>query len=124
MQTRKEYAASLGLAKPGKGRMSKAAHEAIEKAIAEGMEFRDASPRPAAQKSASEPKPVKNDAVNNFAGTPAPSHSGDWFTQVNGKRVTISEKSVCTTCGYSLAYHACLSPSVVGPNSDIVTVWQ
>lgn len=47
MQTRKEYAVSLGLASPGRGRMSKEAHEAIRAAEAEGMVFADkASPKP------------------------------------------------------------------------------
>lgn len=35
----KDYAASLGLAKPGKGRMSREATEAVAKARAEGMTF-------------------------------------------------------------------------------------
>jgi hypothetical protein len=40
--TRREYAASLGLAKPNtRGRLSKEAHEAIAKAEAEGMVFTD-----------------------------------------------------------------------------------
>lgn len=43
MMTRKEYAISLGLAKPGRGRMSKEAHEAIQKAIADGMVFAEGS---------------------------------------------------------------------------------
>jgi hypothetical protein len=37
----REYAISLGLAKPGKGKLSFAAHAAIQKAIADGMEFTD-----------------------------------------------------------------------------------
>lgn len=39
MATKREYAISLGLAKPGKGRMSRAAHDAINAAIADGMIF-------------------------------------------------------------------------------------
>ena len=43
MQTRREYAASLGLAKLGvRGKLSRAAHEAINKAVSEGMVFSDA----------------------------------------------------------------------------------
>ncbi|PIM65916.1 hypothetical protein CTU88_46300, partial [Streptomyces sp. JV178] len=42
MQTRREYAASLGLAEMGKrGRMSKAAYAAIEAAEAKGTVFAD-----------------------------------------------------------------------------------
>lgn len=42
MTTRREYAASLGLAIPNtRGRLSKEAHEAIAKAESEGMVFTD-----------------------------------------------------------------------------------
>jgi hypothetical protein len=37
--TPREYAISLGLAKPGRGRLSREAHAAIEKAKTEGMTF-------------------------------------------------------------------------------------
>jgi hypothetical protein len=43
MQSRKEYAVGLGLAKPGRGRLSKEAWAAIHKAEQEGMEFSDKS---------------------------------------------------------------------------------
>jgi hypothetical protein len=43
MMTRKEYAISLGLAKPGRGRMSKEAHEAISQALADGYVFAEGS---------------------------------------------------------------------------------
>jgi hypothetical protein len=41
MQTKKEYAIERGLAKPGPGRMSREAHEAITKAINAGVKFAD-----------------------------------------------------------------------------------
>lgn len=37
--TKREYAISLGLAQPGRGRLSRAAHAAIAKAESEGMTF-------------------------------------------------------------------------------------
>jgi hypothetical protein len=43
MQSRKEYAVGLGLAKPGRGRLSKDAWAAIHKAEQEGMQFSDKS---------------------------------------------------------------------------------
>lgn len=43
MQSRKEYAVSLGLAKPGRGRLSKEAWAAIRKAEEEGMVFAEKS---------------------------------------------------------------------------------
>lgn len=43
MQSRKEYAISLGLAKPGRGRLSKEAWAAINQAEVEGVVFADKS---------------------------------------------------------------------------------
>ncbi len=43
MQSRKEYAVSLGLAKPGRGRLSKEAWAAIHKAEQDGVQFSDKS---------------------------------------------------------------------------------
>lgn len=39
MSTKREYLVSLGLAKPGRGKFSKAALEALSRAMAEGMVF-------------------------------------------------------------------------------------
>lgn len=41
LQTRKDWAISQGLANPGRGRMSREAVAAIEKAMADGMHFSD-----------------------------------------------------------------------------------
>lgn len=41
---KRDYAISLGLAKPGRGRLSREAHAAIDKAISEGMVFSDVKP--------------------------------------------------------------------------------
>ena len=56
MTTKKEYAISLGLAKPGRGRMSLDAHKAIDKAISEGVVFTDSLTPPPHSKP--KPKPV------------------------------------------------------------------
>ena len=44
--TKKEYAISLGLAKSGRGRLSLAAHKAIDEAISNGMVFSDTKTPP------------------------------------------------------------------------------
>jgi len=44
MMTKREYLVGLGLAKPGRGRLSAAAHTALEAAIADGMTFDDDKP--------------------------------------------------------------------------------
>lgn len=41
---KREYAISLGLASPGRGRLSREAHAAIQKAEDEGMTFADKAP--------------------------------------------------------------------------------
>lgn len=45
LQTKRDYAASLGLAQAGtRGRLSRAAHEAIAKAESGGMTFAESTP--------------------------------------------------------------------------------
>lgn len=43
MVTQREYLVGLGLASPGRGRFSKDAHAALNKALSEGMKFTDGS---------------------------------------------------------------------------------
>lgn len=47
---KREYLIQLGLAKPGKGRFSAAAKAAIEKAIADGIQFDEPEARPVSDK--------------------------------------------------------------------------
>ena len=46
MATKREWLISQGLAKPGRGRLSKVAHDALEKAISEGVEFDEFAAEP------------------------------------------------------------------------------
>lgn len=55
--TEREYLVSLGLAKPGRGRFSSAAKEALAKAKADGMTFEGPAPAKQVAK-ASKPKPT------------------------------------------------------------------
>src|SRR5689334_18523445 len=41
MQTKREYLVGLGLAKPGRGKFSKVANAALDKARSEGVKFSD-----------------------------------------------------------------------------------
>lgn len=69
MLTRREYAASLGLAKPNsRGRLSLEAHAAIEAAEANGMQFKDS--KPAAKP---KPEPVKVTPAPTPLSLPRPS---------------------------------------------------
>lgn len=62
MQSRKEYAVSLGLAKPGRGRLSKEAWVAIHKAEEDGVQFSDKS-APAVSEPVNVPKSITKPSV-------------------------------------------------------------
>lgn len=121
MGTRREYAVSLGLATNGRGRMSAAAHAAIDEAVKNGMTFSD-MPQRGVGKEINSKDVSRGNPEESFSATPEPIHSGGWYATVGNKRVKIDGRSVCTTCGYSLDYQNCLVSSVVGPDSNIVRV--
>lgn len=116
MQTRREYAASLGLAKMGRGKFSTAAKEAIAKAEAEGIKFSDvAAPTRTAPPATKDTAPV----VKSPTDTPYLSPSDFRFPEVdyravdgNGKERSLRE--VCNTCRVSLVNHMCDSPTILG----------
>lgn len=122
--TKREYAASLGLAIAGaRGRMSREANAAIDKARAEGTVFDDDGP--VAVKA---PKPVKptvsapkgpsithhreDDGV--MADTSLRYRMDQKFKGVDslGKTHIVGGANACT-CGYSLIGHICHSPSAL-----------
>ena len=122
MGTRRDYLASLTppLAKANsRGRLSAAAHAAIDEAVKNGMTFTD-MPVTAVGKEINSKDVSKVTQTDDFSATPEPLHSGGWFAEIGGKKVKISGNSVCTTCGFSLDYQNCLVSEVVGPHSDIV----
>lgn len=113
MQTRREYAISLGFAVPGRGRLSAKAHEAINKAEQGGMKFSDsafkASPRSVRTHNAI-PKVIQHtndvpaDPVRTFEETVT------FKGVVNGKTVIVDGRQACSGengCGYSLWYCRC-----------------
>lgn len=124
MGTRREYLASLTppLAKANsRGRLSAAAHAAIDEAVKNGMTFTD-MPKSGVGKQIDSKDVSKVTQTDSFSATPDPMYSGGWYALINGKKVTISGKSVCTSCGYSLDYQDCLVSETVGPNSEMVRV--
>lgn len=134
MTTRREYAISLGLATPGRGRMSREAHAAIEKAEAEGQVFSDPKPvtkaekiqaresaRPAPRKTVVQ-KPVQESAV-----VERKPFTGKFEALMpDGKRKAVSERTACR-CGASLCYCLCSTPTVglliVDPGADDVEAY-
>lgn len=142
MTTRREYAISLGLATPGKGRMSNAAHQAIEKAEAEGMQFTDAKPVTMKDKiearkakiteSATRTAKVSAGLNNRLAQTAAQEAAEPLakpFTGTfravmpDGSRKKLSDRTACQ-CGASLSFCYCKTPTVglliVDPGADDV----
>lgn len=111
----KEYAVSKGLARPGKGRMSREAHEAIRKAIDEGMSFSDYQVTKT-DKSAGAEESTPLDVVFNPYAEAFYRYSQDQkfvYRDDNGKTHEISGKPACMGCGYSLVGHTCNSPVVL-----------
>ena len=116
MQTAREYAISLGLAKPGRGKLSFAAHEALQKAIANGMTFSDYpketnGPKPV-HKKVRPSKPAKEDTtgIAELAPYRFPENA---FKAVQGNGIVRSLREACRTCRVSLVGHYCENPQIV-----------
>lgn len=118
---RKEYAVTLGLATPGKGRMSREALAAIDKARAEGTVFDDDDVQPRAPK-APRVAPVRAQRATThvrqsegiMADTNLRYPLDQKFKGVDsqGKTHIVSGRNACT-CGYSLVGHVCNTPSAL-----------
>lgn len=106
-QTAREYLVSLGLAKAGRGKFSTAAHEALAKAIASGMEFTDTARTP------STPRLAKVKKSTEFAyETPAMTWpNGTAKYKATGKKLSMKES--CNGCGYALYWCECQTPRVL-----------
>lgn len=122
MQTKREYAASLGLAIAGaRGKFSTAAKEAIAKAEAEGMSFADTgkpiSLKPATTK-AEPTAPVVSKPGDSLYVSPSefrfPESEYRAVAVIDGKRTVFGMREACNTCRLSLTNHMCASPSVLG----------
>ena len=115
----KQYAVKLGLAKAGKGRMSREAHAAIQKAISEGMTFEDYGTPAKSQKTVKVDKSAKDgpqDVVQNPYAEPAYRYPRDQkfvYVDDNGKSHEIDARQACMNCRYSLVAHQCHNPVVL-----------
>lgn len=110
-ETKREYATRLGLAKPGRGRMSKAAHEAINKALAEGVKFSDvpgSGNKNATVKSEDSNKPKPEES---YGETPERLFNGGWYIKPENKKIKVSGTEVCRSCMTSLDWHTCNLPT-------------
>lgn len=121
MQTRREYAASLGLAKAGaRGKFSNEAKAAIAKAEAEGMRFADSSTAPKATGN-----PTGTSDAPEVLGKTDPRDSAyilpsdyrfpeDEYRARGPKGETYGMRECCNACGVSLLNHACNEPTIHG----------
>lgn len=136
----KQWAFENGYAKTnGKGRMSREAHEAIQKAIAGGMTFDDYGVK--ASGVIVKAKPAKTEKVkakadkeptgeaegsNQYADAFIRFPNGEFgYEDDKGKTVIVNVRSACMNCGYSLRGHTCeqarvLLPSMVQQNVNLV----
>jgi len=122
---RREYAASLGLAIAGaRGRLSREALAAIEKAHAEGMTFDDDG---AVKTSSTHKEKSEKTVKHSFDGsgdslvkneTRYPMDSSWEGKDSNGKKHRVSGRNVCRNCGYSLCGHTCNIPVTLFPNLE------
>ena len=124
-QTRREYAASLGLAIAGaRGKFSKDAVAAIDKARAEGMVFSDDN----APVRTARPATVTDTTTESVTRIPSASESAYLFpsdfrfpegeyravAHIDGKRKVFGMREVCNNCRVSLVMCACANPTIYG----------
>lgn len=123
MTTAREALVKEGLAKPSRGKFSFAAHEWLQKQIANGVSFSDypkdntkvkggksVSPKPTGRKETKAPSEVMSDYVfpSEYRFPEAT------YKAVNDKGQAISMREVCNTCRVSLVAHGCASPTIHG----------
>lgn len=126
MGTKREYAISLGLAVPGRGRLSREAHAAIAKAESNGMTFDDA--KPTVKVTTSKPKTVKvgpvveDEVPNPYSNLRYPDNTKFKGTDSEGKVHIMGGRNACMNCGYSLVGHICNEPVTLSPHCEPIRV--
>lgn len=129
MQTKREYLISKGLAQPGRGRFSREGNAAIEKAISEGVKFKDATPAPVKRVAKSTGPVAKSDGPTDSTESGygmAFLRYGKMDMQFegvdsNGKRHVVSGRNACS-CGYSLVGHTCDDATALVAGGERISV--
>lgn len=108
----RDWLISQGLAKPTRGRLSREAKAALERAIADGMKFSDISSNSTGEIK----KVVPNSEFTDY--TPPsqyryPEHAYEAIARENGKTVRYGMREVCNNCRVSLVGHRCDSPTIL-----------
>lgn len=125
---RKEYAVSLGLATAGRGRLSREALDAIEKARSEGVVFDDDGPGPVvtAKPAKTRSKPTTATVSTGMIGEAKffyPLSTQFQGVDSSGKKVTVSGRNICRRSGYSMVGCGCGDRhETLAPNMEIITV--
>lgn len=117
----KDYLISKGLAKPGRGRISLAGHDALKVAIASGMSFSDypkgnSVPAQAPKGNAIAPVRKEREDIPVIVPETFPMDSFRAFEREDGKLIERSMREVCQTCGVSLVQCECGHPEIVSRN--------
>lgn len=115
----RSYLVGLGLAKPGRGKFSSAAKDALSKAMSEGITFTDWPKAGTVVKvpNGTTAKIVKAESAetSNYLTPDDYRYPEKEYRAVifkNGKRVPVSLREACNTCRVSLVNHACESPTI------------
>ena len=125
MATAREWLVSQGLAKPGRGKFSKAAHQALAKALGEGIKFSDypksANPAPVKTVKATgdkpAPTPVKSSSVPDVMFEDEYRYPEADYQAVrfeDGKKIVHSMREVCNNCRVSLVMCGCEDTTIYG----------
>lgn len=120
MKTEREWLVEKGLAKPGRGKFSNAAKEALAKAKAEGVEFKSTGPKPPviAERGVSKEDAAKPAGLSDYLWPSDFRYPEAEYVAVardeNGKRVLHSMRECCNTCRVSLTNHGCDNPTILG----------
>ena len=137
---RRAYAITLGLAIPGRGRLSRAAAAACDAAAIGGMVFSDSTASVAAPKAARSKGKVFDGPTTSVAAPRVKKAKGGVFAKTVRQPTQVEDdeqfnvqdalypneqtwrsedgqilngRAVCSPCGYSLQYHRCSNPSAV-----------
>lgn len=120
MQTRRDWLVEKGLAKPGRGKFSTLAKQALVEARLLGIAFSDEvvteTVKPTGEtetvvksKPKAEPTAWKSPDEYRYPEATYIAHQ-----MQDGKKVSVSLREACQTCGLSLCDHRCHTPIVLG----------
>lgn len=107
MVSKRDYLIERGLAKPGRGRMSTAAHDAIKEAINKGVKFTDGSEKASAGIGETpDPRPDRPEGMYVFRNP-------------NGSEFKRLHTNACANCHYSFQWCYCPDGTTQFPHPHV-----